>query len=85
MDIENLREYLREKFSQDIEKDEFEFISEMAIYYFAEKCHSGQNSDLYEILCNIRYKPGICTSFEKEIQEFPIIEDMISGLSENFR
>lgn len=38
-----------------------EFDIEEAIYWFANDWHSGQYSNLYEVLCTSKYKPGACS------------------------
>jgi hypothetical protein len=58
---ELIRAILREfgSYRQD-DPDSFRFEMESAIYWFAARWHSGQWSNLYEVLSMSEYRPGHC-------------------------
>lgn len=57
---------------------------EIAIYYFAEAWHSGQNSNLYEVLCNSPYKPGPIARLSSENDVVNVMyEDLVRHFGKN--
>ena len=67
---EQMMEYL--KFNS-IDPEEWKYDAEIAIYYFANDYHDGQNSELYSILSTSPYSPGPLSGLEKESEEVQLM------------
>ncbi len=77
---QKMMQFLCNKWDKLVENCEDE--AEVAIYWFANHYHEGQNSELYSILSTSPFKPGMLSKFENEDE---IVQDMYADLEENFK
>lgn len=63
---EELINYLKKEYGKLLDNETIENDGEVAIYYFATDYHEGQNSDLYNILCDSEYKPNSFSTLNSE-------------------
>jgi hypothetical protein len=67
------RRRMLQHLSQVYDLTEYADDAEIAMYWFANDYHGGQWSELYGVLCNSPYKPGVMTCSVKQ-------EDALAGL-----
>jgi hypothetical protein len=75
-DKEEMMQYLRSQFGNDINDD-----AEVAMYYFASDFHGGQSSNLYSVLSTSEYKPGASGDVESEGE---LVKMMYDSLVDEF-
>lgn len=72
--LEFLADYCR---LGDIEEGE----CKIAAYWFAQRYHHGQSSNLYRVLCNSSYQPGPMGDL---IKEGPVVQLLFCELEEEY-
>jgi hypothetical protein len=74
-------QYLKKAFHGllDVESDDaFGYDAEIAMYWYASDYHSGQDSNLYGVLCNSDYSPNGHT-YENEDDSVHLLYDALEG------
>jgi hypothetical protein len=72
-----------ENFSPDLRNpNQTDFDIEEAIFWFANDYHGGQNSNLYEVLCNSPYEPGPNVAGPQGVDSADIYDFLVETFAE---
>ena len=84
---DEMKEYLEKEFKGMLdphEKDANNFDMEIAIYWFANDYHGGQDSELYSVLSTSDFSPGPTHRSIKD-EDSSTAEDMYDALKKKFK
>ena len=84
MDLkQRIIEFIHDRYINLIDIETLNIYIEIALYWYASDNHSGQFSELYEILSNSYYKPSL---FSKSIQDEDALSiEIYELIEENFK